>query len=54
MCVYFRLTLIHAKNQQSIGDIELDYELVSIEDYSISGKISPKLYKRTIDRIIKQ
>ena len=41
MAVAFRLTISHLQNKIEIDDKLLDYELVSIEDYSIAGNISP-------------
>ena len=40
MAVAFRLTITHIQNKIEIDDKLLDYGLVSIEDYSITGNIS--------------
>ena len=50
MAVAFRLTISHVQNKIEIDDKLLDYELTSIEDYSISGNISQKLYEMFLEK----
>jgi len=45
MCLYVRFTLTHIKNSHSVQEKLLDLELVSIEDYSITGNISREFFE---------
>ena len=50
MCVFFRFTITHLQNRQKIDDKLLDIELISIEDYSVRGKISKDLYEHVMKK----
>ena len=50
MAVAFRLTISHIQNSIEIDDKLLDYELVSIEDYSITGNISQNMYEMFLEK----
>ena len=49
MCMYFRFTITHVQSSIKIDDKLLDYDLVSIEDYSVTGKISRRFYDRVVE-----
>lgn len=44
MCVIFRLTITYIGTLNLIDEKLLDYDLVSIDDYSIKGRVSKDLY----------
>lgn len=44
MCIYYQFTITKIANTMKIESKLLDYELVSIEDYSVWGRISPEFY----------
>ena len=50
MCVFFRFTITHLQNRQKIDDKLLDIDLISIEDYSVRGKISKDLYEHVMKK----
>ena len=50
MCLFFRFTMTYLSRQTTIDRKLLDYELVTIEKYSVTGKISPELYKEVIEK----
>ena len=52
MCIYFRFTLTKTKVQQTIDDKMLDLDLVSVEDYSVTGKISKQLYDQALTKVL--
>lgn len=45
MCVYYSLTIAKVKNEHRINSLLLDYDLVSIEDYTVRGTIKPDFYE---------
>ena len=48
MCVFFRFTITHLQNRQKIDDKLLDIDLISIEDYTVRGKITTDLYENAL------
>ena len=44
MCIYFRFTMLHIDSRINLDEKLFDYELISIEDYSVRGRISKALY----------
>ena len=44
MCIFFRFTMTRVQNELKIAAKALDLDLVSIEDYTISGKIDKAFY----------
>lgn len=48
MCVIFRLTITYIGTLNLINEKLLDYDLVSIEDYSVKGKINKDFYEHVI------
>lgn len=50
MCIFYRLTISRIKADMNIEEKILDYELVSIEDYSVYGHISPELYRNVVEK----
>ena len=48
MCIFFRFTMTRVKNELQIQDKKLDFDLVSIEDYTISGKIDKTFYCKVL------
>ena len=48
MCIFFRFTMTRVKNELQIQDKKLDFDLVSIEDYTISGKIDKTFYRKVL------
>ena len=44
MCLFFRFTMTYLSRIITIERKLLDYKLISIENYSVTGKISPELY----------
>ena len=45
MCVYYSLTITKLASEHKINSLLLDYDLVSIEDYSIRGSIKRDFYE---------
>jgi|Transcript_10779 hypothetical protein len=45
MCVYYTFTMVKLENEHRINSKLLDYELVSIEDYSVRGKVNRGFYE---------
>ena len=50
MCIFFRLTITHLQNRQKIDEKLLDIDLVSIEDYTVRGKITKELYEYALKK----
>ena len=50
MCVAFKFTMTLTKNVVRIDHARLDYDLVSIEDYSVRGRISKKFYHDVLEK----
>ena len=50
MCLFFRFTMTHQARNTTIDRKLLDYKLVTIENYSVTGKISPELYKQVVEK----
>ena len=48
MCIYYTFTMRRIENEHKIDSAILDYNLVSIEDYSIRGKISRAFYDQAM------
>ena len=48
MCVYYTFTMRKIENYHKIDSAILDYNLVSIEDYSIRGKVSREFYDQAL------
>ena len=48
ICVVFKLTIESFKTQLSINEKVLDYELVSIEDYAVTGSIKEEFYRHAL------
>lgn len=48
MCVMFTMTIKYIGTLNVINEKLLDYELVSIDDYSIKGRVSKELYEQVI------
>ena len=44
MCLYFTITMDKIDNIHKIEEKLLDYDLVSIEDYSVRGNIPRNVY----------
>ena len=44
MCLFFRFTMIYLGRINKINAKLLDLEIISIEDYSVRGKISHEFY----------
>ena len=44
ICLFFRFTITEIETLNAIDSKLLDYELVSIEDYSVKGRISKDFY----------
>ena len=45
MCIYWRITVTHKQAEMTIDEKLLDLDLISIEDYSVRGSITPALYE---------
>ena len=50
MCLFFRFTMIYLKRINQINAKLLDLEIISVEDYSVRGKISRELYNQVIEQ----
>ena len=50
MCLFFRFTMTHVFRKTTIDRKLLDYKLITIENYSVTGKISPELYHKVIEK----
>ena len=48
MCIFFRFSMTYLKNTQKINNKLLDIDLVSIEDYTVRGKLPRELYDTVI------
>ena len=48
ICIYARLTITHISSNLIIEEKLLDYALVSIEDYSVTARISKDFYQDVI------
>ena len=48
MCIFFRFSMTYLKNKQKINNKLLDIDLVSIEDYTVRGKLPRELYDAVI------
>lgn len=48
MCIFFRFTMTRVQNELKIAAKALDLDLVSIEDYTISGKIDKAFYQKAL------
>lgn len=51
MCIIYRINVSQIETELAIDDHLLDHELVSIEDYSIRGKISREFYDLVVNRM---
>ena len=49
MCVYWRFTVTHKQSEMLIDEKLLDLDLISIEDYSIRGRITNELYEKALE-----
>ena len=49
ICLLFTSTVTYVQNSTMIKEQLLDYELVSIEDYSVSCKINQRLYRKAMN-----
>ena len=49
ICLIYRFKIERMENELRIDDKLLDYELVSIDNYSIMGSISETFYKDVIE-----
>lgn len=45
MCIYYTFTMRRIEQEHKINSMLLDYDLVSIEDYSIRGKVKKGFYE---------
>lgn len=52
ICIYARLTITHISSSLMIEEKLLDYALVSIEDYSVTARISKDFYQDVISEKI--
>ena len=48
MCVVFRLTMSYIGTLNKINSKLFEYERVSIEDFTVTGRIDPNLYRRVV------
>ena len=48
-CLIYRLKIVMSENELRINDKLLDYELISIDDYSVKGPISESFYKDVVE-----
>ena len=44
MCLFFRFSMTHMGTMNVIDSKLLDFDLVSVEDYSVTGRISKDFY----------
>ena len=48
MCIYYTFTMRRIEQEHKINSMLLDYDLVSIEDYSIRGKVKKGFYEQAM------
>ena len=49
ICLVFRLMITRLESELQIEDKLLDYELISIDDYTVNGYISQRFYNDVIE-----
>jgi len=50
LCIFYKLCMRHHFAQNAIQEKRLSFDLVSIEDYSVTGKISKNLYNQVTSK----
>ncbi len=48
MCIFFRFTITYMQNELDFEEKMLDHQLVSVDDYTITGSIPKDLYQRIL------
>ena len=49
ICIVFRLMITRMESELRIDDKILDYELISIDDYTVTGKINQRFFDDVVE-----